>query len=117
MPPGFGFVVCRSLMNHPSPIISRTFHVCSDESPQLYGSSLSPDSSTLLPPRSPVALEATELPEPQSRQLLLLLLLPLTLVLLAAAWGLRWQRARRRVELRPGVSLESRALDGVGGKG
>ncbi|XP_031242405.1 fms-related tyrosine kinase 3 ligand isoform X4 [Mastomys coucha] len=66
-----------------------------------------PDSSTLLPPRSPVALEATELPEPQSRQLLLLLLLPLTLVLLAAAWGLRWQRARRRVELRPGVPLPS----------
>ncbi|GAB1292052.1 Fms-related tyrosine kinase 3 ligand [Apodemus speciosus] len=59
-------------------------------------------SSTPLPLRSPVALEATELPEPQSRQLsLLLLLLPLTLVLLAAAWGLRWQRARRRAELRP----------------
>ncbi|XP_076789774.1 fms-related tyrosine kinase 3 ligand isoform X4 [Arvicanthis niloticus] len=62
-----------------------------------------PDSSTLLPPRSPVALEATKLPEPPSRQLLLLLLLlPLILLLLAAAWGLRWQRARRRGELRPG---------------
>ncbi|XP_007647476.1 fms-related tyrosine kinase 3 ligand isoform X1 [Cricetulus griseus] len=61
-----------------------------------------PDSSTLLPPRSPVALEATALPEPQPSQLLLLLLLPLTLVLLAAAWGLRWQRARRRAVLRPG---------------
>ncbi|XP_040592093.1 fms-related tyrosine kinase 3 ligand isoform X2 [Mesocricetus auratus] len=61
-----------------------------------------PDSSTLLPPRSPVALEVTEIPEPQSSQLLLWLLLPLTLVLLAAAWGLRWQRARRRAELRPG---------------
>ncbi|XP_028644716.1 fms-related tyrosine kinase 3 ligand isoform X2 [Grammomys surdaster] len=66
-----------------------------------------PDSSTLLPPRSPVALEATKLPEPPSRQLLLLLLLPLILLLLAAAWGLRWQRARRRVELRPGVPLPS----------
>ncbi|XP_052019461.1 fms-related tyrosine kinase 3 ligand isoform X4 [Apodemus sylvaticus] len=67
-----------------------------------------PDPSTPLPPRSPVALEATELPEPRSGQLsLLLLLLPLTLVLLAAAWGVRWQRARRRVELRPGVPLPS----------
>ncbi|XP_052019452.1 fms-related tyrosine kinase 3 ligand isoform X3 [Apodemus sylvaticus] len=66
------------------------------------------DPSTPLPPRSPVALEATELPEPRSGQLsLLLLLLPLTLVLLAAAWGVRWQRARRRVELRPGVPLPS----------
>lgn len=67
------------------------------------------DSSTLLPPRSPIALEATELPEPRPRQLLLLLLLllPLTLVLLAAAWGLRWQRARRRGELHPGVPLPS----------
>ncbi|XP_042130629.1 fms-related tyrosine kinase 3 ligand isoform X3 [Peromyscus maniculatus bairdii] len=65
-----------------------------------------PDSSTLLPPRSPVALEGTELPEPPSSQLLLLLLLlPLTLVLLAAAWGLRWQRARRRTALRPGRRL------------
>ncbi|XP_059109424.1 fms-related tyrosine kinase 3 ligand isoform X1 [Peromyscus eremicus] len=70
-----------------------------------------PDSSTLLPPRSPVALEGTELPEPPSSHLLLLLLLllllPLTLVLLAAAWGLRWQRARRRTALRPGVPLTS----------
>ena len=114
MPPGLGFVVNRLLMNHPSPVFSRTFHVCADEPPQLPASSLSPDSSTLLPPRSPIALEATELPEPRPRQLflLLLLLLPLTLVLLAAAWGLRWQRARRRGELHPGVSLEPRVQGG-----
>ncbi|XP_036052450.1 fms-related tyrosine kinase 3 ligand isoform X4 [Onychomys torridus] len=72
-----------------------------------------PDLSTLLPPRSPGALEGTELPEPPSSQLLLLLL-PLTLVLLAAAWGLRWQRARRRTVLRPGVSPEHRAVGGSG---
>uniref|UniRef100_A0A1W2Q6J3 Fms related receptor tyrosine kinase 3 ligand n=2 Tax=Rattus TaxID=10114 RepID=A0A1W2Q6J3_RAT len=66
-----------------------------------------PDSSTLLPPESPGALGATELPKPQPRQLWLLLLLPLTVVLLAAAWCLRWQRTRRRVELRPGVPLPS----------
>lgn len=71
---------------------------------------LSPDSSTLLPPESPGALGATELPKPQPRQLWLLLLLPFTVVLLAAAWCLRWQRTRRRVELRPGVSLVSRAV-------
>uniref|UniRef100_A0A0G2K6K8 Fms-related tyrosine kinase 3 ligand n=1 Tax=Rattus norvegicus TaxID=10116 RepID=A0A0G2K6K8_RAT len=65
------------------------------------------DSSTLLPPESPGALGATELPKPQPRQLWLLLLLPLTVVLLAAAWCLRWQRTRRRVELRPGVPLPS----------
>ncbi|XP_040592105.1 fms-related tyrosine kinase 3 ligand isoform X6 [Mesocricetus auratus] len=72
-----------------------------------------PDSSTLLPPRSPVALEVTEIPEPQSSQLLLWLLLPLTLVLLAAAWGLRWQRARRRAELRPGVHIGEGISDNV----
>lgn len=66
-----------------------------------------PDSSTLLPPESPGALGATELPKPQPRQLWLLLLLPLIVVLLAAPWCLRWQRTRRRVELRPGVPLPS----------
>ncbi|XP_051030277.1 fms-related tyrosine kinase 3 ligand [Phodopus roborovskii] len=66
-----------------------------------------PDPSTLLPPRSPGALEASDLPESRPSRLLLLLLLPLTLVALAAAWGLRWQRARRRAVLRPGVPLTS----------
>ncbi|CAH7456757.1 Gm45713 [Phodopus roborovskii] len=69
-----------------------------------------PDPSTLLPPRSPGALEASDLPESRPSRLLLLLLLPLTLVALAAAWGLRWQRARRRAVLRPGVLV----LDGRG---
>uniref|UniRef100_A0AC11DL67 Fms related receptor tyrosine kinase 3 ligand n=1 Tax=Ovis aries TaxID=9940 RepID=A0AC11DL67_SHEEP len=57
-----------------------------------------PDSSTLLPPRSPGALGATSLPAPQSPLLLLLLLLllPVALLLLAAAWCLcRWRRRRR----------------------
>uniref|UniRef100_A0A8C6QKA8 Fms-related tyrosine kinase 3 ligand n=1 Tax=Nannospalax galili TaxID=1026970 RepID=A0A8C6QKA8_NANGA len=47
-------------------------------------------SSTLLPPRSPGALGATELSQPPSPQLLLLLLLPVALVLPAAAWCLLW---------------------------
>ncbi|XP_022379710.1 fms-related tyrosine kinase 3 ligand isoform X2 [Enhydra lutris kenyoni] len=56
-----------------------------------------PDSSTLLPPRSPRALEATALPAPQAPLLLLLLLLlPVALLLMAAAWCLHWQRRRRR---------------------
>ncbi|KAK7805477.1 hypothetical protein U0070_023080 [Myodes glareolus] len=76
-----------------------------------------PESSTLLPPKSPVALEATGRPEPPSRQLFLLLLLPLTLFLLATAWCLHYQRARWRKMFRPGVSQESRQLDGVGGEG
>ncbi|XP_068848809.1 fms-related tyrosine kinase 3 ligand isoform X2 [Capricornis sumatraensis] len=57
-----------------------------------------PDSSTLLPPRSPGALGATSLPAPQSPLLLLLLLLllPVALLLLAAAWCLcQWRRRRR----------------------
>lgn len=113
LPQALVLVVCKPFMHH-HPWSPRTVSVCSDDPPQLPGSALSPDSSTLLPPRSPVALEATALPEPQPSQLLLLLLLPLTLVLLAAAWGLRWQRARRRAVLRPGVSRESRA-DGWSG--
>ncbi|XP_045628239.1 fms-related tyrosine kinase 3 ligand isoform X2 [Ursus americanus] len=56
-----------------------------------------PDSSTLLPPRSPGALEATALPAPQAPLLLLLLLLlPAALLLMSAAWCLRWRRRRRR---------------------
>ncbi|XP_033079936.1 fms-related tyrosine kinase 3 ligand isoform X5 [Trachypithecus francoisi] len=55
-----------------------------------------PDSSTLPPPRSPGALEATSLTAPQPPLLLLLLLLPVGLLLLAAAWCLHWQRTRRR---------------------
>ncbi|XP_030797636.1 fms-related tyrosine kinase 3 ligand isoform X9 [Rhinopithecus roxellana] len=55
-----------------------------------------PDFSTLPPPRSPGALEATALTAPQPPLLLLLLLLPVGLLLLAAAWCLHWQRTRRR---------------------
>ncbi|XP_029425274.1 fms-related tyrosine kinase 3 ligand isoform X3 [Nannospalax galili] len=55
-----------------------------------------PESSTLLPPRSPGALGATELSQPPSPQLLLLLLLPVALVLPAAAWCLLWRRAKKR---------------------
>ncbi|XP_021787002.1 fms-related tyrosine kinase 3 ligand isoform X4 [Papio anubis] len=55
-----------------------------------------PDSSTLPPPRSPGALEATALTAPQRPLLLLLLLLPVGLLLLATAWCLHWQRTRRR---------------------
>ncbi|KAM8790168.1 fms-related tyrosine kinase 3 ligand isoform 3-T3 [Rhynchonycteris naso] len=56
-----------------------------------------PDSSTLLPSRSPRALEATALPAPQaSLLLLLLLLLPMAFLLLAAAWCLDWRRRRQR---------------------
>ncbi|XP_051004465.1 fms-related tyrosine kinase 3 ligand [Acomys russatus] len=76
-----------------------------------------PESSTLLPPRSPVALEATKHPVPQHSQLLPLLLLPVTLVLLAAAWGLRWQRARRRAALRPRVSPASGPVGWSGWQG
>ncbi|KAM5209563.1 fms-related tyrosine kinase 3 ligand isoform 2-T4 [Hipposideros larvatus] len=60
-----------------------------------------PDSSTLLPPRSPWALGATALPAPQAPMLLLVLLLPTALLLLAAAWCLHWRRRRRRM-LHPG---------------
>ncbi|KAF6288059.1 fms related receptor tyrosine kinase 3 ligand [Rhinolophus ferrumequinum] len=60
-----------------------------------------PDSSTLLPPRSPWALEATVLPAPQAPVLLLVLLLPAALLLLAAAWCLHWRRRKWRM-LRPG---------------
>ncbi|XP_007168361.2 fms-related tyrosine kinase 3 ligand isoform X2 [Balaenoptera acutorostrata] len=58
-----------------------------------------PDSSTLLPPRSPGALGATSLPAPQAPLLLLLLLLllPVALLLLAAAWCLHWRRKRQRM--------------------
>ncbi|XP_021101565.1 fms-related tyrosine kinase 3 ligand isoform X6 [Heterocephalus glaber] len=55
-----------------------------------------PDPSTPLPPRSPGALEATELPTPPSHSLLLLLLLLLPaalLLLLASVWC--WQRRPR----------------------
>ncbi|XP_040833900.1 fms-related tyrosine kinase 3 ligand isoform X6 [Ochotona curzoniae] len=55
-----------------------------------------PESSTLPPPRSPGALEATARPAP-APPLLLLLLLPVALVLLAAAWCLQWRRARWRM--------------------
>lgn len=51
---------------------------------------------TLLPPRSPGALGATELPDPGSPQLLLLLLIPVTLGLPAVAWCLSWRRSRKR---------------------
>ncbi|XP_041502258.1 fms-related tyrosine kinase 3 ligand-like isoform X2 [Microtus oregoni] len=63
-----------------------------------------PESSTLLPPKNPVALEATGRPEPPSSHLFfLLLLLPLTLVLLATAWYLHCQRAKwRRTVHHPG---------------
>ncbi|KAB1273909.1 Fms-related tyrosine kinase 3 ligand [Camelus dromedarius] len=55
-----------------------------------------PDSSTLLPPRSPGALGATSLPAPQaSLLLLLLLLLPVALLLLASAWCLHQRRRQR----------------------
>ncbi|XP_045712332.1 fms-related tyrosine kinase 3 ligand isoform X5 [Phyllostomus hastatus] len=54
-----------------------------------------PDSSTLLPSRSPKALEATDLPAAQA-PLLLLLLLPLALLLVAAVWCLHWRRRRWR---------------------
>ncbi|CAO2632804.1 Fms-related tyrosine kinase 3 ligand [Lemmus lemmus] len=78
------------------------------QSPLLLGSALSPESSTLLPPKSPIALEATGRPEPPSRQLfLLLLLLPLMLFLLATTWYLHCQRARWRAVLRSGVPLTS----------
>ncbi|KAB0402102.1 hypothetical protein E2I00_012649, partial [Balaenoptera physalus] len=58
-----------------------------------------PDSSTLLPPRSPGALGATSLPAPQAPLLLLLLLLllPVALLLLATAWCLHWRRKRQRM--------------------
>ncbi|XP_004271090.1 fms-related tyrosine kinase 3 ligand isoform X4 [Orcinus orca] len=61
-----------------------------------------PDSSTLLPPRSPGALGATSLPAPQAPLLLLLLLLllPVALLLLAAAWCLHWRRKRQRMPYR-----------------
>ncbi|KAF0872390.1 FLT3L kinase, partial [Crocuta crocuta] len=56
-----------------------------------------PDTSTLLPPRSPRALEATALPAPQAPLLLLLLLLlPVAFLLMSAAWCLHWRRRRRR---------------------
>ncbi|XP_014405965.1 PREDICTED: fms-related tyrosine kinase 3 ligand isoform X4 [Myotis brandtii] len=55
-----------------------------------------PDSSTLLPSVSPLALAATALPAPQASLLLLLLLLPAALALLVAAWCLGWRRRRRR---------------------
>ncbi|XP_058529899.1 fms-related tyrosine kinase 3 ligand isoform X2 [Ochotona princeps] len=56
-----------------------------------------PESSTLLPPRSPGALEATALPPARPLLLLLLLLLlPVALTLLATAWCLQWRRARWR---------------------
>ncbi|XP_077918514.1 fms-related tyrosine kinase 3 ligand isoform X3 [Halichoerus grypus] len=51
-----------------------------------------PDSSTLLPPRSPGALEATALPAPQAPLLLLVLLLPVGLLLMSAAGCLHWRR-------------------------
>ncbi|XP_035868446.1 fms-related tyrosine kinase 3 ligand isoform X4 [Phyllostomus discolor] len=54
-----------------------------------------PDSSTLLPSRSPKALEATDLPAAQA-PLLLLLLLPLALLLVATVWCLYWRRRRWR---------------------
>ncbi|XP_007995743.3 fms-related tyrosine kinase 3 ligand isoform X3 [Chlorocebus sabaeus] len=65
-----------------------------------------PDSSTLPPPRSPGALEATAptAPQPPLLLLLLLLLLPVGLLLLAAAWCLHWQRTRRRTP-RPGEQV------------
>ncbi|KAM5295595.1 fms-related tyrosine kinase 3 ligand isoform 3-T3 [Glossophaga mutica] len=56
-----------------------------------------PDSSTLLPSRSPKALEATVLPATQAPLLLhLLLLLPPAFLLVAAVWCLDWRRRRRR---------------------
>ncbi|XP_027472828.1 fms-related tyrosine kinase 3 ligand isoform X4 [Zalophus californianus] len=55
-----------------------------------------PDSSTLLPPRSPGALEATALPAPQAPLLLLVLLLPVGLLLMSTVWCLHWRRRRRR---------------------
>ncbi|XP_057348723.1 fms-related tyrosine kinase 3 ligand isoform X8 [Manis pentadactyla] len=56
-----------------------------------------PDSTTLLPPRSPGALEATTLPTLQVPLLLLFLLLPGALLLSAAAWCLHWRRRRQRM--------------------
>uniref|UniRef100_A0A8C2YKI9 Fms-related tyrosine kinase 3 ligand n=1 Tax=Chinchilla lanigera TaxID=34839 RepID=A0A8C2YKI9_CHILA len=70
--------------------------------------------STALPPASPGAQEATELPAPasQSPLLLLLLLLPPTLLLPAAVWYLlRWrlgQRYRTPLPLEPGAPLPHR---------
>ncbi|XP_055992411.1 fms-related tyrosine kinase 3 ligand isoform X2 [Sorex fumeus] len=63
-----------------------------------------PDSSTLLPLRTPRALEATPLPAPAPPLLLLLLLLPGALTLLVAAWCLHWRRRgwRTRRTPRPG---------------
>ncbi|XP_035567471.1 fms-related tyrosine kinase 3 ligand isoform X2 [Canis lupus dingo] len=61
-----------------------------------------PDSSTLVPPRSPGALEATALPAPQAPRLLLLLLLPVALLLMSTAWCLHWRRRRRRRSPYPG---------------
>ncbi|XP_047646006.1 fms-related tyrosine kinase 3 ligand isoform X5 [Phacochoerus africanus] len=68
-----------------------------------------PDPSTLLPPRSPGALEATSLPAPQASLLLLLLLLllPAALLLLATAWCLRRRRRRRRMPC-PGERRKTR---------
>uniref|UniRef100_A0A8C2YKH6 Fms-related tyrosine kinase 3 ligand n=1 Tax=Chinchilla lanigera TaxID=34839 RepID=A0A8C2YKH6_CHILA len=73
-----------------------------------------PEPSTALPPASPGAQEATELPAPasQSPLLLLLLLLPPTLLLPAAVWYLlRWrlgQRYRTPLPLEPGAPLPHR---------
>ncbi|XP_057616946.1 fms-related tyrosine kinase 3 ligand isoform X2 [Chionomys nivalis] len=67
---------------------------------------LKQESSTLLPPKNPVALEATGRPEPPSSHLFfLLLLVPLTLILLATAWYLHCQRAKWRAMLHPGRRL------------
>nr|XP_010349379.1 fms-related tyrosine kinase 3 ligand isoform X4 [Saimiri boliviensis boliviensis] len=55
-----------------------------------------PDSSTLPPPQSSGALEATAPTAPPS-PLLFLLLLPTGLLLLAAAWCPHWQRTRQRI--------------------
>ncbi|XP_038170148.1 fms-related tyrosine kinase 3 ligand isoform X2 [Arvicola amphibius] len=73
-----------------------------------------PESTTLPPPKNPVALEATGRPESPSSHLfllllLLLLLLPLTLFLLATAWYLHRQRARWRAVLRPGTRILRRS--------
>uniref|UniRef100_A0A8C0SXH1 Fms-related tyrosine kinase 3 ligand n=1 Tax=Canis lupus familiaris TaxID=9615 RepID=A0A8C0SXH1_CANLF len=73
-----------------------------------------PDSSTLVPPRSPGALEATALPAPQAPRLLLLLLLPVALLLMSTAWCLHWRRRRRRRSPYPGEQVSQQVDRGDG---
>ncbi|KAF6078137.1 hypothetical protein HJG60_009043 [Phyllostomus discolor] len=73
-----------------------------------------PDSSTLLPSRSPKALEATDLPAAQA-PLLLLLLLPLALLLVATVWCLYWRRRRWRTPY-PGEQVSQQGLGRAEGR-